>query len=411
MTKATKTRKIGTSVATAIKTDGMVFAMKKTKSEREVLGYLRVSTLGQAERGQSLEAQEASIREYAISEGLVEQFEQVKFFRDRGKSAFRTKTDKRLGWTQMMNSAKKGDVVIATKIDRCFRSVSDAAMTIELLKSKGIDLHFVDRGCVTGDSISEGLTFNILASVASFESKLKSSRIKDVKSYMSNNFMYSGGRRKRGFKQEVIGGRKYLVANDLDKLLLLRIAELKKKRDREMSKTGFTRCSKDSDYTLKKIKQAIVDYAVKLGNDNGQLYENIDEFGNSGNELYRFEFRAERLFSISTLHALVSDDEKVNVYARLAKIKEVERKIKKVDGSFVLAKDKASTTRGTMDEYGDRLNKQLSLLSKGLRTKQKTDTTIKTRIVKKRQVKDTKTYGTALNDFTSLKRVSNKSGD
>ena len=140
-------------------------------------------------------------------------------------------------------------------------------MTIELLRSKGIDLHFVDRGCVTGDSISDGLTFNILASVASFESKLKSSRIKEVKSYMSDNFMYSGGKRQRGFKQEVIGGRKYLVVNELDKLLLLKIAELKKKRDKEMEETGYSRCKDNSAYSLKKVRLAVIEYAKKLGED------------------------------------------------------------------------------------------------------------------------------------------------
>lgn len=384
MTGATKVDKIGTSVAKAIKTDGVVFAMKKTKSEREVIGYLRVSTLGQAERGQSMEAQEASIRDYAVSEGLVRDEEQVKVFYDRGKSAFRTKTDKRVGWGHMMNFAQKGDVIIATKLDRCFRSVADAAMTIELLRSKGIDLHFVDRGCVTGDSISDGLTFNILASVASFESKLKSSRIKEVKSYMSDNFMYSGGKRQRGFKQQVISGRKYLVANDLDKLLLLKIAELKKKRDKEMQETGYSRCKNASAYSLVNVRQAVIDYAVKLGDDKKYEIENVDEDGYLRNERYAYVDRAEKLFSISTIHYLVSDDENRNVYARLAKIKEAERKIKKVDGEFVLAKDKASTSRGVVDEYGDKVNKQLSLLSAGLKTKQKVDKAISSRIVKKK---------------------------
>jgi DNA invertase Pin-like site-specific DNA recombinase len=385
LTGATKVDRIGTSVAKARKTVEAVFAMKKTKSEREVIAYLRVSNLVQAERGQSMEAQEASIREYAMSEGLIQNFNQLRVFYDRGKSAFRTKTDKRVGWGHMMNFAQKGDVIISTKLDRCFRSVSDAAMTIEMLRSKGIDLHFVDRGCVTGDSISDGLTFNILASVAAFESKLKSSRIKEVKSYMADNFMYSGGKRERGFMQQVIGGRKYLVANDLDKLLLLKVAALKKKRDKEMQETGYSRCMNDSAYSLKNVRQVIIDYAVKLGDDKQYQVEKFGEGGYMhGEDLYAWVDRAEKLFSISTLHYLVGDDENRNVYARLAKIKEVERKIKKVDGEFVLAKDKAKTTRGTVDEEGDRINQQLSLLSAGLKSKQKVDKAISSRIVKKK---------------------------
>lgn len=327
----------------------VVFAMKKTKSARNVFGYLRVSNLAsQGERGQSMETQEASIRDYAINEGLVDEESQVKIFSDRGKSAFRTKTDKRLGWMQMMAIAEKGDVVIATKLDRCFRSVADAAMTIELLRSKGIALYFIDRGCVTGDSISDGLTFNILASVAAFESKLKSSRIKEVKSFMADKFMFSGGKRQRGFKQEVIGGRKYLVVNELDKLLLLKIADMKRKRDKEMEETGFSRCKDNSPYSLKNVRLAVIEYAKKLGQDKKYLLDiqndvelmtnQITRSGESVRQLYAE--RAEKLFSLSTLHYLVSADLNRNVFARLEKIKESERTIKLVGGEFVLAKDK-----------------------------------------------------------------------
>jgi DNA invertase Pin-like site-specific DNA recombinase len=358
-----------------------MFAMKKTKSARNVFGYLRVSNLTQSERGQSLEAQEASIRDYAINEGLVDDEQDVVIFKDRGKSAFRTKTDKRLGWTQMMDIAVKGDVVIATKLDRIWRSISDAVTTIEVLKSKGIALHFIDRGCVTSDNISDGLTFNILASVAAFESKLKSSRIKEVKSYMADNFMFSGGRRQRGFKQEVIGGRKYLVVNELDKLLLLKIAELKKKRDKEMEETGYTRCKDNSAYSLKKVRLAVIEYAKKLGEDKKYLLDiqrdvelMTNQNARSGEYVRQmYADRAEKLFGISTLHYLVSDDEKRNVFARLEKIKEAERKIKMVGGEFVLAKDKAKSTE-----------QQLSLLGVGLKSKQKVDKTISSRIVKKK---------------------------
>jgi hypothetical protein len=96
------------------------------------------------------------------------------------------------------------------------------------------------------------------------------------------------------------------------------------------------------------------------------------------------ETTAEKLFSMSTLHYLVSDDEKRNVFFRLEKIKEVERKIKMVDGEFVLAKDKSSTSRRDSLQDGGLGHKQMSLLGAGLKSKQKVDKTISSRIVKKK---------------------------
>jgi hypothetical protein len=84
-------------------------------------------------------------------------------------------------------------------------------------------------------------------------------------------------------------------------------------------------------------------------------------------------------FSIATLHHLVSDDEKRNVFARLARIKEVEKKIRLVDGQYVLAKDLASTSRREGSIDGGVGHKQMSLMTAGLRSRQKKDKVIVTR--------------------------------
>jgi DNA invertase Pin-like site-specific DNA recombinase len=337
--------------------------MKKSKKTvRQVFSYSRVSSLGQVQKGQSLETQEAANRAYAFDEGLVDDVNQVIPFADRGTSAWKTKTDKRLGWSRMMECANRGDIIIATRIDRLWRSIADAAVTIELLKSKGVDLYVIDRGCVTGASSSDGLTFNILASVASFESDLKSSRVKEVKSFMAENCMFLGGRRTRGFRPEVIGNKKYNVPNQLDKVLLLKIADLKKKRDKEMLGSGFSRVSPSSPYTLQNVRKSIIEYARK-----SQSTTNHSD-------------AAEKLFSITTLHHLLSDDAEINVFARLEKIKQVEKKIKLIDGKYVLAKDRAGTSQSEGNVFGER---QSSLLSIGLRSKQKVDKPIKTRMVRK----------------------------
>ena len=66
------------------------------------------------------------------------------------------------------------------------------------------------------------------------------------------------------------------------------------------------------------------------------------------------------------------------------KIKEAERKIKMVDGEFVLAKDKSSTSRRESLQDGGLGHKQLSLLGAGLKSKQKVEKVISSRIVKKK---------------------------
>ena len=174
--------------------------------------------------------------------------------------------------------------------------------------------------------------------------------------------MFLGGRRTRGFRPEVIGNKKYNVPNQLDKVLLLKIADLKKKRDKEMLGSGFSRVSPSSPYTLQNVRKSIIEYARK-----SQSNTNHSD-------------AAEKLFSITTLHHLLGDDEEINVLARLEKIKQVEKKIKLVDGKYVLAKDKAGTSQSEGNVYGDR---QRSLLSAGLRSKQSVDKPIKTRMVRK----------------------------
>ncbi len=410
LTKSSKTHKIGVFVATATKTDrGVISMVKKRKSqvrERRVVGYCRVSSLHQVEHGQSLETQQLRISAFSVGEGLGEVDE---FFSDRGVSAFKSKTSKRLGWNKMVEGLGAGDVIVASTLDRVFRSAVDAAITIEALKKQEIDLYFVDKGLATGDNITNGLTLSILASVSQFESQIKGKRIQEVKAFQAENFMYSGGKRTRGFSQEVIGGRKFLVVNQLEKQLLLLIADCKKKRDAEMKKFGITRVRNNSDFTLGKIRDKVIEQAKAWGLDKAhrldkstEIYKSVRSGWDSADEhidaswfasrsydakgnkvlvgVKEWVDFAEKLFSVSSIYKLVSDDENFNVYARLEQIKIAERKIKLVDGEFVLAKDLASTSRREASIDGGVGHKQMSLMAGGgLRSRQKKEKAISTR--------------------------------
>jgi len=332
--------------------------MKKVK----VFGYLRVSTKAQVDNGQSLDTQKTLIADYVRRSGIAVVDDGIVWVRDAGISASKTRTGNRPGWKSMTEQATKGSIVVASALDRVFRSVGDAALCLERLKAAGIELHTVDKGCVSKGDAAANLQLYVLTSVAQFESELKSKRIKEVKSWMAGNHMWLGGRRKRGFVKTKIGDKKFAVVDEGEKMALQWIAELKKKRDKAISALrqerghDSVRLSKDSDYTVEAIQQTIAERGRKAGVVN-----------------------LERRFKRASLFTLLGDDEEKNVLARLAQLKEVEKKIYKVGGQFVLAKDLASTSRRDASIDGGIGHKQMSLMTAGLRSRQKKDKVITTR--------------------------------
>lgn len=333
--------------------------MRKVK----VFGYLRVSTKAQADNGQSLETQKTLIADYVRRSGIAVVDDGIVWVRDAGISASKTRTGNRPGWKSMTEQATKGSVVVASALDRVFRSVGDAALCLERLKAAGIELHTVDKGCVTRGDAAANLQLNVLNSVAQFESELKSKRIKEVKSWMADNHLWMGGRRKRGFVKTKIGDKKFAVVDEGEKMALQWIAELKKKRDKLISSLmaqrghDFVRLEKGSQYTLEGIQKTIVERGSKLGISN-----------------------LEKRFKRASLFTLLGNDEAKNVNARLAQLREVEKKIFKVDGQFVLAQDLASTSRRDGSIDGGVGHKQMSLMAGGgLRSRQKKEKAISTR--------------------------------
>lgn len=332
--------------------------MRKVK----VFGYIRVSNKSQQREGHSLEAQQTMIFDYVRRSGIAVVDDGIVWIRDAGISASKTRTANRPGWRSMTEQTTKGSIVVASALDRVFRSVGDAALCLERLKAAGVELHTVDKGCVSKGGAEANLQLNVLNSVAQFESELRSKKIKEVKSWMAGNHMWLGGRRKRGFVKTKIGDKKFAVVDEGEKLALQWIAELKKKRDkailalRQERGHDAVRLSKDSDYTVEAIQQTIAERGRKAGVVN-----------------------LERRFKRASLFTLLGDDEEKNVFARLAQLKEVEKKIYKVDGQFVLAKDLASTSRRDASIDGGVGQKQMSLLGAGMRSRQKKDSVIRTR--------------------------------
>jgi len=161
-------------------------------------GYSRVSTNAQAEDGESLDVQRRKIEGRALELGA--KLDRV--FVERGVSGSKP-LEQRAQGKALLTAVKPGDVVIASKLDRMFRSASDALRVLENFKQRRISLVLLDMGGdVTGDGITK-LVFTILSAVAAFERERLQERIRDVKADQRERQRYLGGTRPFGY---TIGG-------------------------------------------------------------------------------------------------------------------------------------------------------------------------------------------------------------
>jgi DNA invertase Pin-like site-specific DNA recombinase len=166
----------------------------------KVFGYCRVSTAEQADGGVSLDAQRQQITGYAMMKG----WQVAEFFIERGVSGSVPLAERPEG-TRLLAAAGEGDVIIAAKLDRMFRSAADALVTLEEFKDQQIGLHMIDLGGdVCGNGISK-LVFTILSAVAENERDRIRERIRDAKRHMASQGRHMGGKRPFGF--DVVDGK------------------------------------------------------------------------------------------------------------------------------------------------------------------------------------------------------------
>jgi len=134
--------------------------------------YVRVSTQDQVQHGFSLNAQEDALSNYAQIMG----YDIFKIYREEGRSA---KDLKRPEMQQMLSDAqnKKFSAIFIYKLDRFSRSVRDLVLTIDQLKTWGIDfVSFQDR--IETASAQGKLMFHIISAFAEFERNVISDRTK-----------------------------------------------------------------------------------------------------------------------------------------------------------------------------------------------------------------------------------------
>jgi site-specific DNA recombinase len=145
------------------------------------IGYVRVSTDKQADRGVSLEAQTEKIRAMAVVQGV----DLTEVIVDAGESA---KSLKRPGMAKLLAlvEARAVDTVIIAKLDRITRSVADLAELLKRFEKRGVSLVSVADSLDTRSAAGR-LVLNIMVSVSQWEREAIGERTRDAMQHKKSN--------------------------------------------------------------------------------------------------------------------------------------------------------------------------------------------------------------------------------
>jgi DNA invertase Pin-like site-specific DNA recombinase len=127
---------------------------QETKVKR-VFGYARVST-----DSQSVDSQVHAIQQ---------RFPDATVYSDLAVSAFTTPLNKRPAGKALLSQVQAGDMIVAVRPDRLFRSLQDAANQIAEVHRRGAFLMFLDSGS-RSDTILGKLLLQVLCMFAELES-------------------------------------------------------------------------------------------------------------------------------------------------------------------------------------------------------------------------------------------------
>lgn len=151
-------------------------------------GYCRVSTARQVEDGESLDVQQRVITGAAMALG----HSLTHIYVEQGVSGT-VPLHTRPAGSLLLGVVKAGDTIIATKLDRMFRSALDGLNVVQELQRRGVHLILQDmQGDVTLGGMSK-LMFTIMAAFAEAERDRIRERIQEVKADQAQRGRYLGG--------------------------------------------------------------------------------------------------------------------------------------------------------------------------------------------------------------------------
>jgi site-specific DNA recombinase len=143
---------------------------------KKAIGYVRVSTVDQADNGCSLLAQEEKIRAWC----LLSDYELDQVFVDRGLSGKRM--DNREGLQSALANIGKGDALVVYSLSRLARSTRDALYISEKLSKLNADLVSLSENIETVSPAGK-MVYRMLSVLSEFERDQISERVRAVLSY------------------------------------------------------------------------------------------------------------------------------------------------------------------------------------------------------------------------------------
>lgn len=183
-----------------------------------VYGYVRVSTDRQASEGESLEVQRRQIEGWCLMQGEALAADP---FSDEAVSGSVPLADRPEG-RRLLEVLKPGDIIVAAKLDRMFRSALDALQTIEKMKARKIKVWLLDLGEVTGNGMAKAF-LTMASAFAELERDMIRERVTTTKRDQRARGAYLGGFRPFGF--QLVDGD--LVADDLEQRIIAEVLAMR----------------------------------------------------------------------------------------------------------------------------------------------------------------------------------------
>ena len=188
--------------------------------------YGRVSTTKQADNGDSIDEQVDTLFDYCVDNYNVDPFG---IFIDAGVSGSIGLLSRPEG-SELLKAVQSGDLIIATRLDRLFRSVIDGLTSMNTLNDLGIKVRCMDLGIIDTTTAIGRLQFTNALAVAEYELMKSKERTASVKQFQRKSGAFCGGSVPIGKQVVEVNGKRAVVDSEEDLEMIAIILELKKNK-------------------------------------------------------------------------------------------------------------------------------------------------------------------------------------